>query len=113
MKIKKAAIQTNTPEGYGIRAINRARKPIIYFWPSKETTQENLVNRRNRPYKEWKKLIPQVLEQLNIENPGYKWTWSQYAGCSCPCSPGFIPSNMSSIPSNKLTGHCIHVDLEA
>lgn len=113
MKIKNCKIGKSYQEGYGVRAIARARKPVIYFWPSKESVLENLENRRNRPYKEWKKLIPEVLKQLNIVDPGYKWTWNQYAGCSmCPCSPGFVPSNMSSIPSNALTGSRIHVDIE-
>ena len=28
-------------------------------------------------------------DQLGIA-PDTKVRWSQYAGCSCPCSPGFI-----------------------
>lgn len=48
----------------------------------------------NLPYREFRKVMPQVFEQLGLES--VKFNWSQYAGCSCPCSPGFIL---------KTTGH--------
>jgi len=61
----------------------------VYVWPERETVMENLVNRRSRPYNEWR---PLVLKELR--DAGYqveKLQWNQKAGCTmCPCSPGFI-----------------------
>jgi len=62
----------------------------VYVWPESETILENLQNRRQRPYTIWRKeVIPSVLKELNLP-ADTKVRWSQYAGCSCPCSPGFI-----------------------
>lgn len=61
---------------------------IVYVSVPGKTVFEQLVNRRSRPYKA---LRPIVLEELTKR--GIKFTnirWSQRAGCSCPCSPGFI-----------------------
>lgn len=113
MKIKEVSIHKNRADiNKGYRSYKKSFKPIIYFSIDKESVLENLKNRRSRPYQEYKKLIPEALKQLNLENPGYKWTWNAKAGCSmCPCSPGFTPYNMSSIPSNNLTGHSIYVTI--
>ena len=117
MKIKNVKVIKNTPEGsyrsgFSYRAHQKSLKPKIYFFIEDETILENLENRRSRPHQEYKKLIPEALTHLNLENPGYKWKWDPKAGCSmCPCSPGFVPSNMSSIPSNILTGQSIYVTI--
>jgi hypothetical protein len=71
-----------------------AQKMRIYFDIKGETLMENLENRRCRPYNEYKKLLPQVIKEL--QNQGLNITgnekiyWSQKAGCSCGCSPGFV-----------------------
>ena len=71
----------------------------IYIFVDNETILENLMNRRNRPYKWYKEnVLPKALEQLKKTDPvsyelikDAKWSWSQSCGCSmCPCSPGFI-----------------------
>ena len=112
MKIKNVSTSENYREGYGVRAYSQFRKPKIYFNPEKETILENLENRRSRPYKEWQKLIPEALKRAGIPDPGYKWKWDPKAGCRmCPCSPGFVPSNMSSIPSNPLIGKSVSVTI--
>ena len=74
------------------------QKPRIYVFPPEYTVLENLENRRERPYQEWKKLIPEVIEKAKTRKggdeiefgPNTKVRWSQKAGCSCGCSPGFI-----------------------
>jgi hypothetical protein len=49
---------------------------------------DNLANRTRRPYNDYKTIIwGSMLDQ--VFDLG-KLQWSQYAGCSCPCSPGFI-----------------------
>ena len=62
----------------------------IYVWPQGESILENLENRKQRPYTVYKKeVIPAVLEKMGMP-ADTKVRWSQYAGCDCPCSPGFI-----------------------
>lgn len=60
----------------------------IHFFVD-ETIIENLENRRNRPYTEYRKLLPEVFEKLGIP-ANTKASWRQNAGCSCGCSPAFI-----------------------
>lgn len=68
--------------GRNIREFNQASR--VYVWPEGESIMENLLNRRNRPYKEYRKLLA---DQAFMQNA----RWSQHAGCRmCPCSPGFI-----------------------
>lgn len=78
-----------------IKSSRRARnpKPRMYFFPVGESTMEHLFNRHNRPVKEFRKLIALALVEAGVElseAKDVKARWSQYAGCSCPCSPGFI-----------------------
>jgi hypothetical protein len=68
----------------------------IYFFHEKETILENLFfGRRNRPQKEYRKLLPEVFKRLDKEPMEVKW--SQQAGCSCGCSPGFIVKGMKGV----------------
>lgn len=72
------------------RRYQRNTKTRIYVWPKGETLIENLENRKSRPYDLFRKqVIPTVLAQLGVD-ASTKIRWSQYAGCSCPCSPGFV-----------------------
>jgi len=48
---------------------------------------EDLTNRLRRPHKAWRPMVLAALEQIGIMPT--RMYWSQYAGCSCPCSPGF------------------------
>ena len=67
-----------------------AKQTRIYVWPQGETIMDNLMNRKQRPHTTYKKeVIPSVLEKMGLP-ADTKVRWSQYAGCSCPCSPGFI-----------------------
>lgn len=64
-------------------------KTRVYIFIDGENIMENLAKRRMRPYNVWKKeVLPLVLKKLNLE--GWKASWSQKAGCSCGCSPGFF-----------------------
>ena len=71
----------------------------IYIWPEGESTIENLINRKSRPYKFYKEnVIPLIMEKIKEQYPEHytslsfdTWRWSQKCGCSmCPCSPGFV-----------------------
>ena len=63
----------------GYRAYRKAR---AYVGVKNESLAENLVNRRNRPVVEYKKIVQQVLWSLGMETT---FSWNQRAGCSCPC----------------------------
>ena len=69
-------------------------KTCIYVFDErgkKETIIDNLMNRRNRPHKEYKTHLATVLNKSDIPVSFIKHAqWSQKAGCSCGCSPGFI-----------------------
>lgn len=70
--------------------------PRLYVDIEDETIFDNLANRTRRPYNIyktaiWSSELPQVFDLGKL-------SWSQYAGCSCPCSPGFIlPKQVVSI----------------
>ena len=66
------------------------RKPRMFVTPMGESVWENLQNRRNRPVTEFRKVAYEALAQLGYTKSDVKLRWSQYAGCTCPCSPGFV-----------------------
>jgi len=76
------------------RQNGRYSKSRIYIFPTNESITDNLMNRHTRPSKLYRKeVLPKLFEQLQWDkNTTVKW--SQYAGCSCPCSPGFIVDNV-------------------
>lgn len=63
-------------------------KSRVYVDVLNETLLENFAARTSRPYIEWKPFVLEGLASLGIGNA--KLRWSQKAGCSCPCSPGFF-----------------------
>jgi len=65
----------------------RNKKARVYINIQDESILENLMNRKSRPIKLFRALLPDVYKKLGVDS---KARWSQYAGCSCPCSPGFI-----------------------
>lgn len=89
----------------------------IYIWIKDETIIENLQNRRNRPYKDYKReVIPQLMEWIKDKKPTVyellkwvRWGWDQHCGCSmCPCSPGFV-GDIKRLCTDSV--HTIHVDI--
>lgn len=64
------------------------KKPRVFVEVADEGLVENLENRRNRPVKVYSKIVRAALAEANIGIE--KLLWSQYAGCTCACSPGFI-----------------------
>jgi hypothetical protein len=67
----------------------RPRSRVLLFINlQNETILESIQNRNRRPYEVYRKeVLPQV---MTGKLKGVKASWSQYAGCSCGCSPGFI-----------------------
>lgn len=82
-----------------------AKKPRVYVWPQGETILQNLQERKNRPIRLFRDLAVKALAEHNIT--ATKMRWSQYAGCTCPCSPGFILEQFESpdIPARKFDAH--------
>ena len=64
------------------------KKARIFVDVADESLIENLENRRNRPVKVYRDIVKQALAQADVDVKNV--LWSQYAGCTCACSPGFI-----------------------
>lgn len=86
---------------------SRQKTAHCYFFLVGESIAENLLNRRSRPTKEFKAMLPKVFEQTEFnqlwKDGHIKAIWSQKCGCSCGCSPGFR--------LNGLYGYNIFVDI--
>ena len=88
--VKTGVMQQYARRSCGGRSAYRQNQDMVYFSPASETVLENLFGGRyTRPYAELRKLLPEVLRQVGVEWDG-KAVWSQKAGCTCPCSPGFL-----------------------
>ena len=91
----------------------RNHRRIAYVWPKGETVMENLQNRRIRPVDAYREAVNEVLQTLAKGMPAWqaklvldkKPRWSQKAGCSCGCSPGFLLSE--HLPDGD-----IHIEVE-
>lgn len=80
-----------TVDRYKFGQDGRRTLPRVYVFPHGESVMEQLFERHSRPYRLYRKeVLPQVWEQLGIDPASVKVRWDQYAGCSCPCSPGFV-----------------------
>lgn len=112
-------IQRRSPvwrRGYTQRDMNREWReyneaPRLYVSVADETVLDNLENRRRRPYNVYKKMIAAsgISSVLNLES----LRWSQHAGCSCPCSPGFIvPQQTIKVGAAEFTKFDVWVKLE-
>jgi len=75
-------------------------KTRVYIFLDNESILDDLVNRWHRDVKLFRKyVLPEVFKAIGKE---VKATWSQYAGCRCGCSPGFILDDV---------GKCVFVDV--
>lgn len=75
------------------------KEPRVYVDIEGETLMDDLMNRRSRPYNVFRKVVQdQALEALGVTSDTHKLAWSQYAGCTCPCSPGFIVKRKVDAP---------------
>ena len=74
------------------RPSRRRRKALLFVWPDPEAEKggmEQFIHRHNRPVALYRTLLPEIFKALGIP-ADTKARWSQKAGCTCPCSPGFI-----------------------
>lgn len=73
----------------------RAKKARMYFFHENENVMETFFNRRARSVKDYRAMMPEILKNLTQDFDAetlatLRFRWSQNAGCSCGCSPGFI-----------------------
>ena len=61
---------------------------IVYLSVQGESWLGNLNNRHDRPHQILRPYVIKALKENGI--PFENIRWSQRAGCSCPCSPGWI-----------------------
>lgn len=64
-------------------------KVKVYFWPQGENVLDNVKNRHRRPSQVYKEYFSKILKSFKLPLD-LKYQWSQTAGCSCGCSPGFV-----------------------
>lgn len=89
MTVKATLVERTLPtwnNGVSWKAYEKGTR--VYVFPEGESIWENFLNRRNRPVDVFRDAAKRALADLGIEH--YKLQWSRYAGCSCPCSPGFV-----------------------
>jgi len=82
-------------------------KTRVYVHPVNETIFENLVNRRSRPLNTYREALRKGLSELGVDISKVDYKWSQKAGCSCGCSPGFIVDGWDPAIANKNVWVCI------
>lgn len=87
----------------------KQKQSRIYVWPAGETIIQNLVNRRIRPFDEYRKVVIEELKKRNVQVSDIRLRWSKHAGCRmCPCSPGFIVDGYDPF----LHGKDLHIVVE-
>lgn len=91
VKLTKCDIR---PAELGRRERNR-RSSRVFIWQDNNPNEKPVMDilsgfRYNKPHVFYKKFVmPEVLKQMSLP-ADTEVKWSQYAGCSCPCSPGFV-----------------------
>ena len=70
------------------------KQPKSRVYAFREGVEQTLMEEKSERYtqrhvkKELKKALLEALAGVGVVQDNMKW--SQYAGCSCPCSPGFV-----------------------
>lgn len=73
--------------GHGGRDVPSG-KSVVYVSVEGESLWDTIAARGNRPHTAWRPYVEEALREYGFNFT--KLTWSNKAGCSCPCSPGFI-----------------------
>jgi len=77
-----------------IRRWGRSRRARLYVWFARDddrprTVESLLTERYTNPVTAYRKALPAIYEAAGLPTTT-KAAWSQTAGCSCGCSPGFV-----------------------
>lgn len=88
---RERTMEPTTPGGPSWLKRHRAyhKHPRLHIFVSGETLIENIQNRKSRPHQIYRAVLPAIFKQVGLPEDT-KASWSQYAGCTCPCSPGFV-----------------------
>ena len=99
LSIKSITLRPKSGASSKPNATSFYHRPRIYISPDGETVMENFTEgRHTRPYTQYRKdVLPALFRKLGLDASSIKAGWSQKAGCSCPCSPGFIV-NKGEVP---------------
>ena len=104
---EEQVFQAVTPKGYYLKIVvtpfthNRWEKFYImpargwehkkvFISPTGESLSDLLYNRTSRPHSWYRKEVLPTLKGVLGMGEEVKFNWSQKAGCTCPCSPGFL-----------------------
>ena len=66
------------------------KAPRVYVSRKCDNVLEDIIHRRSHQTSELRPLVLEALKKEGVDVSNLKVTWSQKAGCSCGCSPGFI-----------------------
>ena len=93
IEIKGGTITVMPRRYYGNK--DHYKSPRMYVEVADETVFDNIANRKRRPYNVYKTLIhsTNLASVLDLR----EFRWSQHAGCTCNCSPGFILGHQSIV----------------
>ena len=93
IEIKGGTITVMPRRYYGNK--DHYKSPRMYVEVADETVFDNIANRKRRPYNVYKTLIhsTNLASVLDLS----EFRWSQRAGCTCNCSPGFILGHQSIV----------------
>ena len=81
--------RTNRDRSRTLRDYEKA--PRVYVLVKGEGVFDQLFNRRDRPNTLYRNAVmTPALQALGLSSDDCTLHWSQYAGCTCPCSPGFL-----------------------
>jgi len=63
----------------------------VYCWVNEYNPIGDIMNgeRWNKPHKDIAPLLPAIFKEYGVPEDT-RFEWSQWAGCNCGCSPGFI-----------------------
>jgi len=85
--------------------------PRMYVSVKDESIIDNMLNRKRRPYSVYKTLIRGSLLEQVLRLGDLRW--SQYAGCSCSCSPGFVlPKQVLNIGGHTFSNFDVWISIE-
>lgn len=74
-----------------VGARRRQTKPRMYVGADETfNVLEDLENRRRRPHSVWRKAVRELFAESGIPFDLSVMGWTQFAGCACGCSPGFV-----------------------
>lgn len=94
LRLVSAFERTSFGVQYHERPRERRDRAILFVFPHREKGLEQFIYRLSRPVNLYRELLPDIFKALGLPaDTKARWSWK--AGCSCPCSPGFILSHRS------------------